>query len=312
MRFNQQIKKGARSALKGSRGKAAAIFMMCTGVWLLLASTESLLYQLFGYTGYTDIMLSPGYYLDDVLNHQLGQILITSVVTLLGLFIYAPLLCGIVSWYHRLTGADSTAFGGIFRYFSSLRLFVRSLGLAVMFTVRSFLWLLLFMALPTAIVCFFQWYSFPVSSPLTVLVTFCRGAGWLLMGLFFFFYLVFIQRYFLAPYLLADKPGIRLNKAFQKSVRMMQGRCWELLSLRLSFFGWGLLSLLAVPALYAVPYYRASLSIYARYVMEYHGRTARPDTQLELPQPEEASGPFADRTKEYPVADLQQHLDSTR
>ena len=49
---------------------------------------------------------------------------------------------------------------------------------------------------------------------------------------------VFMLRYNMAPYLLADRPDAGPSLAIRRSVEMMRGRKWELFKLQLSFLGW--------------------------------------------------------------------------
>ena len=49
---------------------------------------------------------------------------------------------------------------------------------------------------------------------------------------------VFMLRYNMAPYLLADRPDDGPSLAIRHSVEMMRGRKWELFKLQLSFLGW--------------------------------------------------------------------------
>ena len=49
---------------------------------------------------------------------------------------------------------------------------------------------------------------------------------------------VFMLRYNMAPYLLADRPDDGPSLAIHRSVEMMRGRKWELFKLQLSFLGW--------------------------------------------------------------------------
>lgn len=49
---------------------------------------------------------------------------------------------------------------------------------------------------------------------------------------------VFMLRYNMAPYLLADRPDDGASLAIRRSVEMMRGRKWELFKLQLSFLGW--------------------------------------------------------------------------
>ena len=53
---------------------------------------------------------------------------------------------------------------------------------------------------------------------------------------------VFMLRYNMAPYLLADRPDDGASLAIRRSVEMMRGRVWELFKLQLSFLGWQLVN----------------------------------------------------------------------
>ena len=92
MRFNAQIKKGAKSALRGNWGKLMTVFLVFVGFWLLLSATETLLYSLFGFDPYFDPRMTPGNFLDDLPAFALGEILITSGITLLWLLLFSPLI----------------------------------------------------------------------------------------------------------------------------------------------------------------------------------------------------------------------------
>ena len=93
--------------------------------------------------------------------------------------------------------------------------------------VRVFGWALLFIlalsifALPlSAVLAASPLLSLPFAGALYVLI-------W-----------VFMLRYNMAPYLLADRPDDGPSLAIRRSVEMMRGRKWELFKLQLSFLGW--------------------------------------------------------------------------
>ena len=92
----------------------------------------------------------------------------------------------------------------------------------------------------------------------------------------------------------------------------------ELFSLRLSFFWWAILSLLVLPMLYTVPYYCASVAIYARYRMEYRRRAdeeppAPPSEWMEKPaDPAGELSAADDKTQEYPVSEVRAHLEEEK
>ena len=98
----------------------------------------------------------------------------------------------------------------------------------------------------------------------------------------------------------------------------MDGHCGELFSLQLSFFWWALFSLLVLPMLYTIPYYCASVSIYARYRMEYQRRAdevppAPPSEWMEKPAEPAGELPTADdKTREYRVSEVREHLEQDK
>ena len=51
--------------------------------------------------------------------------------------------------------------------------------------------------------------------------------------------------YYLIPYILADNPDISTDRAFEISMKTMDGEKWDFFVLQLSFIGWNLLGLLA-------------------------------------------------------------------
>ena len=93
--------------------------------------------------------------------------------------------------------------------------------------VRVFGWALLFI-LALAI------FALPLSAVLAaspILYLPYAGALYVLIW-------VFMLRYNMAPYLLADRPDDGPSLAIRRSVEMMRGRKWELFKLQLSFLGW--------------------------------------------------------------------------
>ena len=318
MRFNAQIKKGARSALRGNWGKLMTVFLVFVGFWLLLSTTETLLYFLFGFDPYIDPMMTPGNFLDDLLAYAPGEILITSGVTLLWLLLFSPLVAGCFRWLHSLSAGDTPEMKALFCCFTSLRRYGRSVSAAVLVLFRSILWLAAFIALPVGITLFFQMVPFPPASPFALFAGYGVTAGWALTTIAVFFYLVFIQRYSLVFFCMAEDETLSARKAVKQSVHIMDGHCGELFSLRLSFFWWAILSLSVLPMLYTVPYYCASVAIYARYRMEYRRRAdeeppAPPSEWMEKPaDPAGELSAADDKTQEYPVSEVRAHLEEEK
>ena len=70
--------------------------------------------------------------------------------------------------------------------------------------------------------------------------------------------------YALTPYIIMDEPELTARQAITRSCEIMEGRCWKLFCLYLSFIGWGILSLLTfgIGFLWLVPYMNASIAAF--------------------------------------------------
>lgn len=80
---------------------------------------------------------------------------------------------------------------------------------------------------------------------------------------------LFLQRYFLAPYLLAESTEMRARDALRESARvmdscMMRGRA---VKMKLSFSPWFFSCIFIFPILYVYPYYKQACACYARHIL---------------------------------------------
>ena len=319
MRFNAQIKKGAKNALRGNWGKLLVVLLVFLGFWLLLSTTESLIYVLFGFDPYMDPRFTPNQFLDDLPAHAIEQILISSGMTLVWLLVFSPLVGGGIRWLHAMTEGNSPEVKAFFSCFTSLRRYFRSVSAAVQIIVGSILWLAAFIAIPAGITLLFRMFPFPPTSPLALFAGYGVTAGWILMSIALFFCMICLQRYSLVYYYLAEDDTMSARNAVKKSVHAMDGHCGELFSLRISFFWWFLFSVLILPALYVLPYYGATVAIYARYRMEAQYRndevpTAPPAEWMKKPEEPAGELPSADedKTQEYPVSEVRQQMEQEK
>ena len=97
--------------------------------------------------------------------------------------------------------------------------------------------------------------------------------------------------YFAVPYLLAENPNLKPQRALQLSLQMTRGYKWDLFVLNLSFLGWFLLSGISfniAGIFYVNPYYQATLAEAYRFLREnamangYTNRSELPGTQPPL------------------------------
>ena len=88
------------------------------------------------------------------------------------------------------------------------------------------------------------------------------GAVLLFIGLIFRF--IIVQRYYLAPYLLADSPKLTPIQAIKQSKNLLDGHLMRIIKFKLKFVPCFMLYLFVFPAIYFHPYYKQSCSVLAK------------------------------------------------
>lgn len=107
---------------------------------------------------------------------------------------------------------------------------------------------------------------------------------WLWSLLFIVPGIIATYRYRLAPYLMAENPGLGIREAVNMSKELMAGHKWRLFCLELSFIGWGILSALTcgIGDLWLQPYISAATAAF------YVDRTGRNIPMAGEPNPDPA------------------------
>lgn len=82
------------------------------------------------------------------------------------------------------------------------------------------------------------------------------------------FLYVFLQRYFLVPYLRAADPSMKSSEMFSLSRKYMAGGLGKTALLKVSFLPWFLLSFTIVPVFYAWSYYSQSCALMAYEILK--------------------------------------------
>ena len=90
------------------------------------------------------------------------------------------------------------------------------------------------------------------------------GGGILLTVVGLIFRFIVVQRYFLAPHLLASNPKLGVMQAIKQSKNLLDGYIFEIVKFKLSFFPWIFPSLLILPLIYIYPFYKQSCSVIAK------------------------------------------------
>lgn len=146
-------------------------------------------------------------------------------------FFLAPISIGLIIYFTDIADGKQTSIGQIFTDAFDGRYYLRRVGGYAWMTLFTFLWSLLFL-IPGIV----KSYS-----------------------------------YSLTPYILAKYPGIPAREALKLSMKIMDGRKWELFVLHLSFIGWGILSALTFGILaifFVSPYFMITTTLWMKNTME--------------------------------------------
>lgn len=262
MTLRKQIKYNSKRCLCNNWGKAVSITLLSTAIYLLFVIIEMIanfLLQIpIGTTG-----LIPG-----ISDGWLLSLLLSIIMAVGSFLLLVPLNLGITSWYHSLSEGVSEDILNIFGCFANRRMFFRSLALAFRIGVRIFCAAVLYLILPVAGLSFSVWIltsgSF-VGSDFVGSLSFVLSAGIFLLA--FGFLMVRVQKYFLAKYYLLDGKTT-VGDAIRSSVHATKGIRDEILLFKLSFIGWGVISVLLLPLLYFSAYYSMSSLLYVRFLIE--------------------------------------------
>ncbi len=277
MSLRKQVKYNAKRCLCNNWGKTVCIVLLSTAIYLLfviIEMTANLLLQIPSSTSSLISGVSDAWMLSFIL----------SVVMAAGSFLLlVPLSLGITSWYYSLSDGVSEDILNIFRCFANPKMFWRSLGLKLAIGILSLLTAVLYLIVPVCgielSIGLLTYNSFSGSIFAGSLALVFSAVLFLLM---FVFLLIRLQKYFLAKYYLLDGKT-SVHKAIRSSIHATKGLRDEIFVFKLSFFGWGIASVLLLPLLYFSPYYSMSSLLYARFLME-QDRRANSIIPVEAPE----------------------------
>ena len=283
-----KIKADAKRALKGNYVKAVAITLLIIGIYLLILLFDSIFSMVSGVYGFSDIMLTPTYFFDDIIRVTPQAILAASCFCVIVFVLIQPLKRGEQRFYYRMLGGSCEAVSEVFFYFSAPAAFFKSLYLSVSLLLRKLLWLVAFLLLPAALGAGIYYLH---SSRIFVFSQVALVFLWMAVVLLALFaavaFCVFQSRYFLVCYLFAADPCAKVKGVFRKSIRLTRGRKIELFILDLSFLLYYISCILVLPLLYVTPYTNTTKAIYARIIIESARQEAGSDLAI-LSDPLEA------------------------
>jgi uncharacterized membrane protein len=267
MNLRRQLKTNAKKALSGHWGRAVGITALTAAVWLVLFTVQGLVFFLLGIRVNIGLILGGGL----LPREHLHLAAVCILFALLGAAAQLPLRLGVLGWFYRLGGGEPPEIFAVFDHFSPPLSFGRALWLyariALGIWLRASAVFLLCGVLSAAIWTGLYAMALSPQSAVVMIASWLLGLCLFAVGIMWL--LIACQRYFLAPYLLAARPGLRAGQAIRLSAQGAKGHKTALAVFALSFWGWRILAAIIPPlGLYTLPYRLAASGLYARYLIE--------------------------------------------
>lgn len=250
------LKIRAKGLLIGNSGKAILL--------LIIPALFSLLLKAGGLFTASSARLGAWIPFFTTASWRYSAIALLFLLAALSLLVLPPLALGRDAWFWQRSAREYQPFTYAFAWY-------RRMGRAI--ALHLLRWLIrlgaaLLFLLP-AVICtlaaLYLYWSGTTFFTLSVLIA-TAAALW---GTGVVFTTLFLQRFFLAPYLLARSDEMKARDALRESARimdacMMRGNTAKM---KLSFLPWFLSCILILPILYVYPYYKQSCACYARHIL---------------------------------------------
>ena len=284
MELHRIIKSDARRALRRYWAKSAVAALTVFSAYLAIILAESVL--MFVFSDESDATLN----FLNIGNTNIETLVINGIVAFAFVLLIPALIIGYKRLHLSFAEGRKTAVATLFDCFASPREYFNAIGLTACLCVRGIFVTLLAAAPGGGLIYAAYRFIEPQNRTVYMLKLCAYCVGGILMLLCLALALIFMQRWFAAPYYLASGKGF--SESFSLSVKATKGLCPQIIRFKISFFGWALLSGLILPMLWTLPYYSTAKAIYAKYLMQRLERnTANAVNPLEHQQ-NEASANF--------------------
>lgn len=260
MELHRIIKSDARRALRRYWAKSAVAALTVFSAYLAIILAESVL--MFVFSDESDATLN----FLNIGNTNIETLVINGIVAFAFVLLMPALIIGYKRLHLSFAEGRETAVATLFDCFASPREYFNAIGLTACLCVRGIFVTLLAAAPGGGLIYAAYRFIEPQNRTVYMLKLCAYCVGGILMLLCLALALIFMQRWFAAPYYLASGKGF--SESFSLSVKATKGLCPQIIRFKISFFGWALLSGLILPMLWTLPYYSTAKAIYAKYLMQ--------------------------------------------
>lgn len=184
------------------------------------------------------------------------------LVTFAAVCIYSSFSMGEKAWYTGKLTKKKNSGKRLRFWFSPLNSF-KALRLETILFLLKLFWTIVLLS-PSALI-----FSAAVATAYTggieiTLLMALVGGGTLLLIAGLIFRFIILQRYFLAPYLMASDPKLKSILAVKQSKNLLEGHIFRIVTFKLKFIPYFLLYPLVIPIFFLHPYYKQSCSVIAK------------------------------------------------
>lgn len=233
---------------------------------LLIALFSAVSTSFFSFLPYIVSVMLNAFNLKEKLNNTILYTVIVSVIMLIITFFaleaYSSFSLGEKAWYSARMSKNQLCEKKLLFWFRPSRSFKALRFEAALFLVKA-MWTTAFLLPSVSVFVCIVALAYSGGIELPLFITLSSGGAFLLVtGLIFRF--IVLQRYFIAPYLIASNPRLGAFQAIRQSKNLTDGHLTEIISFKLSFIPWYISCLLIVPVFIFYPRYKQSCSVLAK------------------------------------------------
>lgn len=257
-------------------GRAIAAVMIVFLAYLTINITEAVL--LFVFSGaeslYSDFF--------SLAENSPEVLAVTGICAVLYLLVMPAISLGYAKLHLAFAEGKDESISVIFDMFSSFKRFIGSAFFAVLCGIRYLISFCIAIVPGAAFLWFALTFIEPTNRTLEILKIAACCIAIAIMILCTGLWLIFIQRWSLAPFYFAEGNGA--NKSFSLSAKATKGMNTRIISFKFSFGWWIIPSVLILPLLWSVPYYFIANAIYSKYLMERYERFLAEAPEISVPE----------------------------
>ncbi len=255
--FYKDIRSLSRKLNKNKYVKSFSITVFALTVTAILCVLPFCLNLMLSISGIKDILKNTDARLSAAL-----MCLFMIIITFIGQIFYSSIFMGEKAWYTGRLTKRKLCFKRFIYWFKPKNSF-KALRLTLSVTGIKLLWTALFLS--PSVLTFAVATTLAFTGGVEVYLFFSLlggGAVLLVTGLAFSF--IIAQKYFLAPYLLAENPKLKVLQCIKQSKNLTEGQIFTLVRFKLCFMPRFLLYPLILPAIFLHPHYKQSCCIIAK------------------------------------------------